>query len=259
MLFRSAYKLKRIAPRVEGLFWRGDRIKGLAAAPVYLFPDEDRFNSDEIEKIGIRKLTDGPLRLPHEAFIFELVCLPDRIGSQVVYIQRAGDLIEGFFWVMPRNMQKVTDVLAYATFRENMWADVDMNPRAKEDGIKYAECLTAIFWRGLAILSIAPEYTTRSVPLTRRPKLARAGVSGWTWRTVTINQDAIARAAQERRGTHASPRWHVRRGHWRKLQDGRRVFVAECEVGSPERGGVVKDYVVQSNIHATSLKGVDNV
>jgi len=46
-------------------------------------------------------------------------------------------------------------------------------------------------------------------------------------------------------GTHAAPRWHVRRGHWRQLADGRRVFVRQCEVGDPARGGVVKDYIVK--------------
>ena len=45
-------------------------------------------------------------------------------------------------------------------------------------------------------------------------------------------------------GTHASPRWHIRRGHWRNLADGRRVFVRECQVGDMARGGVVKDYEV---------------
>ena len=45
-------------------------------------------------------------------------------------------------------------------------------------------------------------------------------------------------------GTHASPRSRIRRGHWRQLADGRRVFVRACEVGDPEHGGVVKDYII---------------
>ena len=55
----------------------------------------------------------------------------------------------------------------------------------------------------------------------------------------------IAPALEAHRGSHASPRWRIRRGHWRMLQDGRRVFVRECRVGDASRGGVVKDYHMQ--------------
>jgi hypothetical protein len=240
----QSYKLKRIAARAEKLLWRGERIYGLAAAPIYLFPDQARFDHDDIEKLAIDKLVKE-LPLPHDAFIFEVVAPQDEIGSQVAYIQRTDEGIEGFFWVLPRNTRNVTDVLAHATFRENMVAEIEINPRAIEQSRRYADCLTAIFWRGLAILSTEPEKIATSVPLSRRPKLKRAGVTGWTWTTVEINTDAISRARSDSGGTHASPRWHVRRGHWRTLVSGKRVFVKECEVGNPEIGGVVKDYFVR--------------
>jgi hypothetical protein len=67
-------------------------------------------------------------------------------------------------------------------------------------------------------------------------------VRGWTYRIADIQPRVIAAALAEHRGSHASPRWHIRRGHWRQLADGRRVFVRECQVGDVSRGGVVKDY-----------------
>jgi hypothetical protein len=45
-------------------------------------------------------------------------------------------------------------------------------------------------------------------------------------------------------GSHASPRWHERRGHWRHLKDGKEVWVRHCEVGLPGRGGALHDYLV---------------
>jgi len=60
-----------------------------------------------------------------------------------------------------------------------------------------------------------------------------------------IQTEAITVGQAEHCGTHASPRWHIRRGHWRQLADGRRVFVRECEVRDASRGGVVNDYQVQ--------------
>lgn len=46
-------------------------------------------------------------------------------------------------------------------------------------------------------------------------------------------------------GTHASPRQHLRRGHVRRLSDGRKVWVHQCLVGDPKKGTIVKDYRVR--------------
>lgn len=46
-------------------------------------------------------------------------------------------------------------------------------------------------------------------------------------------------------GTHASPRWHKRRGYWRTLRkSGKVVWVQACEVGNKSNGMVYKDYEV---------------
>lgn len=45
-------------------------------------------------------------------------------------------------------------------------------------------------------------------------------------------------------GTHASPRQHERRGHWRTCANGTRVWVRSCTVGDASRGTVFKDYTV---------------
>lgn len=46
-------------------------------------------------------------------------------------------------------------------------------------------------------------------------------------------------------GTHASPRVHLRRGHIRKIADGKTVWVQACVVGS-KHGMVLKDYKLRS-------------
>jgi hypothetical protein len=99
-------------------------------------------------------------------------------------------------------------------------------------------------WRALAILAEAGTTIERDVSKVHRPKFASAGIRGWTWHQVEIVPERLVRSSELQGGTHASPRWHVRRGHWRQLADGRRVFVRACEVGEPERGGVVKDYII---------------
>ena len=45
-------------------------------------------------------------------------------------------------------------------------------------------------------------------------------------------------------GTHASPRLHLRRGHWRKYRDGHKKWIKPMWVGDKDLGVVHKDYEV---------------
>lgn len=47
-----------------------------------------------------------------------------------------------------------------------------------------------------------------------------------------------------RGGSHASPREHLRRGHVRRLQDGRHIWVNACVVNPGTKGKVIKDYTL---------------
>ncbi len=77
---------------------------------------------------------------------------------------------------------------------------------------------------------------------TARAKKGK-GPLKFTWHTVTI---APRPGPNERKGgTHASPRLHDRRGHWRTYASGKRGWVKECKVGSPSKGIVFKDYKIK--------------
>ena len=77
---------------------------------------------------------------------------------------------------------------------------------------------------------------------TARAKKGK-GPLKFTWHTVTI----APRPDQNERkgGTHASPRLHDRRGHWRTYPSGKKGWVKECKVGSPSKGIVFKDYKIK--------------
>lgn len=67
----------------------------------------------------------------------------------------------------------------------------------------------------------------------------------YDWHTVKLPNQSEKQEPQG--GTHASPRAHQRRGHWRNLKSGKRVFVRDCWVGDRSLGAVFKDYqVIQS-------------
>lgn len=53
-------------------------------------------------------------------------------------------------------------------------------------------------------------------------------------------------------GSHASPRQHLRRGHIRRLQDGRRIWVNSCVVGSANDGKIDKTYDIRRAARASA-------
>lgn len=63
------------------------------------------------------------------------------------------------------------------------------------------------------------------------------------WHTVTIGPRPEPHGSKG--GTHASPRLHDRRGHWRTTASGKRVWVKDCKVGDASRGVVFKDYKIK--------------
>ena len=64
---------------------------------------------------------------------------------------------------------------------------------------------------------------------------------------LVITQTVEASSSSEPKGgTHASPRWHKRRGYWRTMKkSGKTVWVQACEVGKKSNGMVYKDYEVK--------------
>jgi hypothetical protein len=62
------------------------------------------------------------------------------------------------------------------------------------------------------------------------------------WHTVEIVPPAKKNDPQG--GTHASPRLHDRRGHWRTCKSGLRVWIRDCKVGDASKGVIFKDYKV---------------
>jgi hypothetical protein len=64
----------------------------------------------------------------------------------------------------------------------------------------------------------------------------------YDWHTVVI--EPVKPSGECLGGTHASPRQHERRGHWRTCANGKRVWVRHCTVGDASRGTIFKDYKV---------------
>jgi hypothetical protein len=65
------------------------------------------------------------------------------------------------------------------------------------------------------------------------------------WTTVIIKPGAAK--SEHQSGTHASPRLHDRRGHWRHIKKtDKRVWVRNCKVGDAAKGAIFHDYKVET-------------
>lgn len=65
------------------------------------------------------------------------------------------------------------------------------------------------------------------------------------WHTVVIEPPKQKNDPQG--GTHASPRMHQVRGHWRTYKSGKRGWVNECWKGDASKGTVFKDYKIKDS------------
>jgi hypothetical protein len=79
---------------------------------------------------------------------------------------------------------------------------------------------------------------------TNRRKISEGKMPTYDWTTVYI--DAPAKRSESKGGTHASPRLHDRRGHLRRLKNGKNVWVKSCKVGDASKGAVWHDYTVKA-------------
>lgn len=82
--------------------------------------------------------------------------------------------------------------------------------------------------------------TPRKSPTNARRAAKGKGPISVDWHTVTIAPKA--KTEGHAGGSHASPRKHQRRGHWRTLGEDRKVWVKDCWVGDASKGMVFKDY-----------------
>ncbi|CAB5220018.1 hypothetical protein UFOVP239_31 [uncultured Caudovirales phage] len=80
---------------------------------------------------------------------------------------------------------------------------------------------------------------------TNRRKIAQGKIPAYDWVTVTV--EPAKSKSEHQGGTHASPRLHDRRGHMRRLSNGKTVWVKPCKVGDVTKGIVFHDYEIQGS------------
>ena len=98
-------------------------------------------------------------------------------------------------------------------------------------------------------LDQGPRTAYKATPVqsfTNRRKIAQGKTPAITWNTITVQPRTGTTRPDTGPGTtgHASPKAHTRRGHWRTLKSGKKVWVKDCRVGDFKQGLALHDYKI---------------
>lgn len=115
----------------------------------------------------------------------------------------------------------------------------DDEPIEERDVTFPLSVLTRLF-NQLDLTSSFYKMTPRKSPTNARRAKKGKGPISVDWHTVTIAPKV--KTEGHIGGTHASPRKHQRRGHWRTIGEDKKVWVRDCWVGDAAKGLVLKDY-----------------
>jgi len=184
--------------------------------------------------------------------------LPFQMVAVVVQIKNMSHLL----LLMQNDEGTVTGCLPLARDEKDVFDDMAFQYRTDESGhIQVAHYDGSGFVVGKGntggylalithfLLTLNSRTATGYLPVKRanHAKRIRQGkVPLYDWNTIVVEPPKPK--AEPQGGTHASPRWHERRGHWRNLKNNKCVWVRNCEVGNKARGAVFHDYVVKKTV-----------
>ena len=149
-------------------------------------------------------------------------------------------------WRGPTNTkpQSLPSILCCVSKNGNLsYAPADGNISDIDADIAQATIVICIKWLEGLSQTINSQQPFIKKSFTNDRKLKAKKMPLYEWRTVTIQPTKPKR--EHLGGTHASPRQHDRRGHWRVMKKSqKRVWVKDCKVGKASNGVVFHDYKV---------------
>lgn len=167
---------------------------------------------------------------------------PDGIKVMVVCVQLEKAVTAYGFLMSDKGYEK-SKMFVYAV--NNGQAGVAFDDGSKFEYTKEARVVALIgmicnFLRSLQTEPMQAYIPSKTSSHAKRVRKGKKPI--YDWKTITVEPPKPR--GQDQGGTHASPRWHERRGHWRTMPSGKKVWVKSCEVGDKAKGAVFKDYVI---------------
>lgn len=188
--------------------------------------------------VNLDSVNDNPLPYPRCA-----MCGIDGDAKWLILLYQVEDVVSVTGWSLyPRRYEK------HPPFTYIRTADGLRLHRLEGESTDTAEVRGFLAGIGGWLSGLTPEtvaYTAKAKPSLVNSKRRAKGKPPalFDWHTVTIGPKAEPQDSKG--GTHASPRLHDRRGHWRNTPSGKRVWVRDCKVGDASKGVVFKDYKIK--------------
>lgn len=134
--------------------------------------------------------------------------------------------------------QKQDGVIRFVSSRDSGFVDPnEADQRTRERLVQ----MLAMFFCGLQENQTVMYQPTVKNTYTNKRLKQKGKPLQYEWKTVVIEPSKPKKESLG--GTHASPRLHDRRGHWRFMKkSGKKVWVKQCRVGDASRGMVLHEY-----------------
>jgi len=158
-----------------------------------------------------------------------------------VLAKPAATIVTG--WILKPNGYKKLGSFLFAEHNgEPKTGEIDKPIDPKDQSMMCA--IVAMFYASLDAQVQAYVPTVKDT-FTNRRKIKEGKLPLYDWHTIVIEPPKTSQEHQG--GTHASPRRHQARGHWRTYKSGKRGWVKECWRGDASKGAVFKDYEFKGN------------
>jgi hypothetical protein len=96
--------------------------------------------------------------------------------------------------------------------------------------------------QALQCANVQAELAITAKPKVNERRIADGKAPFFDYHILTLKDLPQRRHREPTENGHASPRQHLRRGHIRRLDDGRRLWINATVVGAAENGTISKDY-----------------
>lgn len=209
----------------------------LIAASIKLTPDAEAYHWFDIGDLGTDlEMLDGrdPIasRLPYQRCAVTFLEGGDPVTLFCRYVDGAIH-ITGFV-ALPDGIRQIKKTTIHHA------ANGYFGKGGDDEELK-AVLVTIVYWlRQLDKGGVAYTITPKAAHINQKRKAKGKGPLMYSWHTIELKPTAPQ--ANPAGGTHASPRMHDRRGHWRTYPSGKRGWVRDCKVGDASKGTVFKDY-----------------